>query len=1321
MDLLAAEPGGVEAALRLVRESPLPCIVTVRSASEGGGWDGDDAARISFLEAVGTSGHPPRYIDVELAALERSANLRQKVLLAVAHPGQVREGLAGLIVSSHDMDGRPADLSRRVASMWSDPACAVAKVAWRARSVRDCAEAAELLSMRARPTAAICMGEHGLLTRVLAPKLGSFIAYAHVDGEQATAPGQLSVRDLVQAWRIRSVSAATATYAVIGWPVAQSRSPALHNSWFEAAGIDARYLPLPVAPGWEPFKATLAELLACAPLGLKGVSVTHPHKEHLVRLVRESGGTIDAECDAIGAANTLIVLPGGGLRALNTDAPAIAHACAAEGGAAAWKGRRAAIIGAGGVARAAAHALAGLGAHVLIAARDVARARALAERVEGGAGAIPLAALAEAHVDAIVQATPVGMQGGPDPDGVPLPADMRLGPGITVLDTVYAPEETPLLRQARAAGARAISGMSVFMEQARLQFRAWTGRDPVGYGCGPSGARAPLLPVALAWLGLTLAGARALGAPSAVPCAGHAPLDPSCSGCSTLPARAAPASMQLRMPGTMGSDPARIGAHVDPVLAEELIAWCEARLAPSAAGWPDLLAAHRDYLAAWIAAERQVPIDPDASGGMGIPVALAELERRHAVDAALWDRLAGLAGPEHAATVESWRRARRCAVMERLAHETGGGPAALLASAAPSVPFEIRSAASAYARISEDCARALLDLRMQARGGADVEGLRSSERAVRARWIAAERAFEADCIAAGPDGAGAVQSALVAAAYPDLFTRWPMRAQVMRAIILRVPGIEPASRDRAIAAIAAYARARWDSALREIAVRRDAGARMPVTASAGIGMGGMRDAAAPGIRQASESLAEDELALIAALAESLGSARARAIQSVAFGEVDDPADALGQLLGEEEAATALQELPREAVMPREAMRTARPGAYALPAASAALGPPLSGAASRDARAVSLLGSARTQLDAAIADDAARWQRDVDPLLRQVAAQRMEAERAVRAGDAAAFDRAAAACAAADARARDAADAHDAATFAGLARVMGWDDSVPGPMSRWRLARIAERASAGVAPPAGATASLAPDGACWDGQAFAAALAGPSLWEGMPARAGAAISAAVQRAAADSGGWSRDAMQAAVTAERARIRADQSLREVDALVRAHGSPPAGDPAAFQIQQARLRSAEASRARAEALDAQVRAQARAALGWMSALDGALAAAESPGAEPAADARVRCTLAATALRECVPEWAELRALLEAFERPAWAARLDSESADAAAQLWIATRTLLEDAGGPDAGDSPAARRWRLARGALEQAADRVRFLSGLTPGGVGQLPAR
>ncbi|MEO0483741.1 MAG: type I 3-dehydroquinate dehydratase [Planctomycetota bacterium] len=133
----AAEEAGV---LRLVRESPLPCIVTCRPAWEGGDYDGDDSARVSLFERLGAADDPaerPRYLDMELAAYTRSANLRQKVNLAVDHPAQRRDLSTSLILSTHDFEERPADLTRRLLKMADEDACRVMKIAYRARSLRD--------------------------------------------------------------------------------------------------------------------------------------------------------------------------------------------------------------------------------------------------------------------------------------------------------------------------------------------------------------------------------------------------------------------------------------------------------------------------------------------------------------------------------------------------------------------------------------------------------------------------------------------------------------------------------------------------------------------------------------------------------------------------------------------------------------------------------------------------------------------------------------------------------------------------------------------------------------------------------------------------------------------------------------------------------------------------------------------------------------------------------------------------------------------------------------------------------------------------------
>ena len=1300
MDMLAAEPGAVEAARRLVRECPLPCIVTVRVAAEGGGWDGDETDRISFLEALCTGDHPPRYVDIELSSLERSANLRQKALLCVAHPGQVRDGLAGLIVSAHDFTGRPDDLTRRVAQMWQDPACAVAKVAWRARSLRDVTEAIELLAMRSKPTAAICMGEFGLMTRVLAPKFGAFLAYAHADGDGATAPGQTSVRELAQVWDIRSVGRHTAVYGVIGWPVAHSRSPEIHNAWFAAHGVDARYLPMPVAPGWESFKATVGELRACTALGLRGASVTHPHKEHLVRYVRECGGEIDATSAAVGASNTLAIDGQGAVRAVNTDAPAVADVMRrlSQDGLG-WRGARIGVIGAGGAARAAAHAMALEGCDVTMLARRPERAAAAAAElrthwpdagVGGDAGARPgaigsggIPEIASRGFDAIINATPVGMAGGPEEPASPLPGDVALGPGVAVLDMVSVPEETTLVKEARARGARVATGMALLVAQARRQFAEWTGIDP-----GPD---APWnVPASSAVRASPLACVLALAI--ATICAA---LHPSAAAASPAQASGGTAA-HLRAP--------EFGMQVDPILFDEVRMWCGELIAISPAEWPDVCAAHRDYLAAWAAQERARPV-------AARPALATDLDARAGVDGAFLDRLRATLGDSAVPALESWRRARRCAMAEQLARESGGAVDAVRASARDGVAFELRSAVSSYARVSEDSARALVELRARADSGEDVDDLRAAERAIRGHWLDAEAAMAADCLSAGPSGENVLR-AMCVGAYPDLTREWVERVQLMRVVVAKLPMTEVPARDAAVAAVDAYAVARWAAVDEEIRRRRAAGTRHAMSASRStVPAGEMAQSRAKGGGAGIESLrAEEDAALLAALAESVGAARAQAIRALAYAQLEDSVPAIVRLAGEDGAVEVMDSLPQGAmsvIVQRSEPPTPRAAAYALPDSLSALQPALTGIGARACEARAQDEEDRRALKALAREDAARWSSDVAPVLEQLAGARDLAEQAVRTGDLAAFDAAASRFMALEQRCIDAVMRHDAQTWDALERLAARSDGVPAWVSQIRLARSLEL-QAPHAAALGAIASADGDPAALDLRSLARAVGEPDAWDTLDPAARTLIEAGLASALSEGASPRRAALEAAIDAERARIRADVALRDVDALVRQHGSPPAGDPAAFAIQQARTRSAAASASRAQAVTSASHADARAALAVVKAIEDSV----SSDGDTLAAWQARRFLVAGALATAVPEWSATRGVLIRSERGEWCDALDGESARPAAQLWSAAGAALAQSASLRNGmeGAPARVNWRTARGQLEQSARRMMFMASM-----------
>lgn len=486
LDAVAEDPDGLPAMLELLRSSPAPCIATIRAESEGGTWDGNEQDRISLLEAMGTSTNPPAYLDLEQAAWDRSANLRQKVRLAIDHEAQVRDISSRLIVSSHDFGGRPANLLARVAKMIENDACAVGKIVFTARSVRDNLEMFDLLTERQKPMIALCMGEFGEMSRVLAPKFGGFLTFAASDARTTTAPGQLTTRELREVFRFDSIRSSTRVYGLVGHPIGHSRGPLLHNRGFEAVDHDGVYLRIPVSPGWESFKATLLQLIEHPGLDFSGCSVTHPHKENLVRLVRELGGEIDEASDRINAANTLIVDDSRRVRCFNTDVDAAVHAFASGSGreVSALRGMRVAVFGAGGVARATVYGLIRAGADVTVFNRTLDRGEAMVDDLQqwgpvvfaGGFDAFEAGDFA-----GLVNCTSLGMLGGSNAEEACIADATSLPEGFIVMDTVYAPRRTPLLQIAESQGAVVVEGIEMFCMQAESQFASWAGHPaPTG-------------------------------------------------------------------------------------------------------------------------------------------------------------------------------------------------------------------------------------------------------------------------------------------------------------------------------------------------------------------------------------------------------------------------------------------------------------------------------------------------------------------------------------------------------------------------------------------------------------------------------------------------------------------------------------------------------------------------------------------------------------------------------------------------------------------------------------------------------------------------
>ncbi len=492
----------VKALQDLIAHSPLPVILTCRPTWEGGEYDGDDADRIALFEKLtAASPSPPAYLDVELAAYTRSANLRQKINLCVAHHKQQRDVSTRLILSTHDFQGRPADLTRKLAAAYAEPAAAVVKVAFRARSLRDNLELFDILAEAQKPTIALGMGEFGLMSRVLAPKFGGFLTFASLRDTTATAPGQPTLDDMLNLYRFRSIDKDTKLYGVIGWPVTQSMSPLIHNAGFAEVGHNGVYLPLPIAAdendkeaSYTSFKATVGALIEHPSLDFTGASVTIPHKEHAAGPILPGAIAVDPSDVVIAtrAANTLDVEGSDRptyVGVSNTDAEAIIAILLSE-----WSrisGHTVGIVGSGGVARAAAYVVVARGGRVTLYNRTAERAEALATEINdaasmygrpggswvGEATAEPIDQLPSARLDAYINCTPLGMTNGPDPTAlsIPIPDMPNITPETVFFDTVYNPIETPMLKAARERGCRTIDGVQMFVKQAAAQFELWTG------------------------------------------------------------------------------------------------------------------------------------------------------------------------------------------------------------------------------------------------------------------------------------------------------------------------------------------------------------------------------------------------------------------------------------------------------------------------------------------------------------------------------------------------------------------------------------------------------------------------------------------------------------------------------------------------------------------------------------------------------------------------------------------------------------------------------------------------------------------------------
>ena len=423
-------------------------IGTCRRADSGGKFKGSLASEMDILAKAQAAG-------CQIVDLELNSALKAKPE-AVA---RLRKN-GGLIVSFHDFRGT-RNLESTLEKMLKIPADFY-KIVSTATTLSDNVTMMKFLQKQSDKHALVglCMGEQGIISRVLGVRAGSAFTFGAVSAESKTAPGQVSARDLRGIYRIEQVDAATRVYGVAGDPIDHSLSPVIMNTALRRENVNGVYVAL--------HAKTLKDLIQCTrEIPLHGLSITMPYKQAIL----EHLDNTDAHTAKIGACNTIVRGQDGKLFGYNTDVAGVVRPLEQR---LPLENAKVLVLGAGGAARAAVFALKERGAEVSILNRSSVKGQKLARQAR--ARTIKRADLRKSAFDVIINATPVGMGSTRE---CPLKEDEIQAK--VVFDMVYDPVETRLLQVARAKGIAVIPGVEMFVHQAARQFEIWTGKPaPAG-------------------------------------------------------------------------------------------------------------------------------------------------------------------------------------------------------------------------------------------------------------------------------------------------------------------------------------------------------------------------------------------------------------------------------------------------------------------------------------------------------------------------------------------------------------------------------------------------------------------------------------------------------------------------------------------------------------------------------------------------------------------------------------------------------------------------------------------------------------------------
>lgn len=421
-------------------------IYTLRSRAEGGGFQGGTRSRQRRLHQAAET--------FDLIDLEGERDLEDE-LLADLPP-------AKRLISWHGPPTPLAGLMSRFEQLAATEARFYKLIPEAKQAIDATRPLALLKALQRDDVVAFAMGDNGIWTRLLAPRLGSPLVYGSL-GEVAAAPGQLTVKRLMADFGLPRMDPAEGLFGIVGKPVMHSLSPRLHNGAYAELGVPGLYVPFH-ADSFGDFWLDLVEAGSLDGLGIPlwGLSVTSPYKEVALAVA----GHATSRAQYIGAANTL-VLRGNVWEAESTDPEGVVLALRHAG--VEIEKVPAAVVGCGGAGKAAAVGLQAAGAEVTLVNRGAERGRKAS--MELRLPFVPLADFDPGDFAILIQATALGHR---EDDALPF-APERLQPGATVVEMVYGGRSTRLARAARELGHLAIDGREVLMQQALDQFRLMTG------------------------------------------------------------------------------------------------------------------------------------------------------------------------------------------------------------------------------------------------------------------------------------------------------------------------------------------------------------------------------------------------------------------------------------------------------------------------------------------------------------------------------------------------------------------------------------------------------------------------------------------------------------------------------------------------------------------------------------------------------------------------------------------------------------------------------------------------------------------------------